>query len=78
MCTLVGVGKQLKSCAVAQEAKAVTYSIIASAVPCELVALADSVILDYLASKRIPSGELVVVSPDVGGVSRLVIACHHF
>lgn len=30
----------------------------------------DSVILDYLASKRIPTGELVVVSPDVGGVAR--------
>ncbi|KAJ9504835.1 hypothetical protein QJQ45_030523 [Haematococcus lacustris] len=31
---------------------------------------ADSVILDYLASKRIQTGELVVVSPDVGGVAR--------
>eukprot|EP00798_Chlamydomonas_sp_ICE-L_P004865 gene4865-34625_t len=30
----------------------------------------DVVVLDYLASKRIPTGELVVVSPDVGGVSR--------
>ncbi|KDD73942.1 ribose phosphate pyrophosphokinase [Helicosporidium sp. ATCC 50920] len=30
----------------------------------------DGVILDYLASKRIPSGDLVVVSPDVGGVAR--------
>ncbi len=30
----------------------------------------DSVILDYLASKRLPSGDLVVVSPDVGGVAR--------
>lgn len=30
----------------------------------------DSVILDYLASKRISTGELVVVSPDVGGVAR--------
>lgn len=30
----------------------------------------DSVILDYLASKRIPTGDLVVVSPDVGGVAR--------
>ena len=30
----------------------------------------DSVILDYLASKRISSGDLVVVSPDVGGVAR--------
>ena len=30
----------------------------------------DSVILDYLASKRIQTGDLVVVSPDVGGVSR--------
>lgn len=29
-----------------------------------------TVILDYLASKRIPTGELVVVSPDVGGVAR--------
>lgn len=27
-------------------------------------------ILDYLASKRICSGDLVVVSPDVGGVAR--------
>ena len=30
----------------------------------------DSVILDYLASKRITTGDLVVVSPDVGGVAR--------
>jgi len=30
----------------------------------------ETVILDYLASKRIPTGELVVVSPDVGGVAR--------
>ena len=30
----------------------------------------DSVILDYLASKRICTGDLVVVSPDVGGVAR--------
>lgn len=30
----------------------------------------ESVILDYLASKRIASGDLVVVSPDVGGVAR--------
>ncbi|GBF94556.1 ribose-phosphate pyrophosphokinase [Raphidocelis subcapitata] len=30
----------------------------------------ESVILDYLASKRIATGELVVVSPDVGGVAR--------
>ena len=30
----------------------------------------DSVILDYLASKRISTGDLVVVSPDVGGVAR--------
>jgi ribose-phosphate pyrophosphokinase len=30
----------------------------------------EAVILDYLASKRIPTGELVVVSPDVGGVAR--------
>jgi len=30
----------------------------------------SSVLLDYLASKRIPAGELVVVSPDVGGVAR--------
>ena len=30
----------------------------------------DSVILDYLASKRIATGDLVVVSPDVGGVAR--------
>ena len=29
-----------------------------------------TVILDYLASKRIQTGELVVVSPDVGGVAR--------
>lgn len=28
------------------------------------------VILDYLASKKISSGDLVVVSPDVGGVAR--------
>lgn len=28
------------------------------------------VILDYLASKKICSGDLVVVSPDVGGVAR--------
>jgi len=28
------------------------------------------VILDYLASKSIPSEDLVVVSPDVGGVAR--------
>lgn len=30
----------------------------------------DSVLLDYLASKRISTGDLVVVSPDVGGVAR--------
>eukprot|EP00887_Chlorella_sp_A99_P006853 scaffold2.g6853.t1 len=30
----------------------------------------DSVVLDYLASKRISTGDLVVVSPDVGGVAR--------
>lgn len=30
----------------------------------------DSVILDYLSSKRIGTGDLVVVSPDVGGVAR--------
>ena len=30
----------------------------------------EAVILDYLASKRIPTGDLVVVSPDVGGVAR--------
>jgi len=30
----------------------------------------ESVILDYLASKRISTGDLVVVSPDVGGVAR--------
>ena len=30
----------------------------------------DSVVLDYLASKRIATGDLVVVSPDVGGVAR--------
>lgn len=30
----------------------------------------ETVILDYLASKRIATGELVVVSPDVGGVAR--------
>ena len=30
----------------------------------------DSVILDYLASKRISTGDLVVVSPEVGGVAR--------
>lgn len=30
----------------------------------------DSVILDYLSSKRISTGDLVVVSPDVGGVAR--------
>ena len=30
----------------------------------------DSVLLEYLTTKRIPTGELVVVSPDVGGVSR--------
>ncbi|KAI8470571.1 MAG: ribose-phosphate pyrophosphokinase [Monoraphidium minutum] len=30
----------------------------------------ESVILDYLASKRIATGDLVVVSPDVGGVAR--------
>lgn len=29
-----------------------------------------AVILDYLASKRISTGDLVVVSPDVGGVAR--------
>ncbi|KAJ0110774.1 hypothetical protein Patl1_01179 [Pistacia atlantica] len=28
------------------------------------------VILDYLASKTVPSNDLVVVSPDVGGVAR--------
>lgn len=28
------------------------------------------VILDYLASKKIPAEDLVVVSPDVGGVAR--------
>lgn len=32
----------------------------------------EGVILDYLASKRIPTGDLVVVSPDVGGVARWV------
>uniref|UniRef100_A0A061S0V9 ribose-phosphate diphosphokinase n=2 Tax=Tetraselmis sp. GSL018 TaxID=582737 RepID=A0A061S0V9_9CHLO len=30
----------------------------------------EGVILDYLASKRISTGDLVVVSPDVGGVAR--------
>lgn len=30
----------------------------------------ETVILDYLASKRIATGDLVVVSPDVGGVAR--------
>mmetsp|Transcript_1077 Transcript_1077/g.3350 ORF Transcript_1077/g.3350 Transcript_1077/m.3350 type:complete len:402 (-) Transcript_1077:1831-3036(-) len=30
----------------------------------------DAVVLDYLASKRIPTDQLVVVSPDVGGVAR--------
>ncbi|GMH36258.1 hypothetical protein BSKO_04126 [Bryopsis sp. KO-2023] len=30
----------------------------------------DVVLLDYLASKRITNGDLVVVSPDVGGVAR--------
>lgn len=30
----------------------------------------EAVILDYLASKRIPTQDLVVVSPDVGGVAR--------
>lgn len=30
----------------------------------------DVVLLDYLASKRIANGDLVVVSPDVGGVAR--------
>lgn len=30
----------------------------------------DAVLLDYLASKRISTGDLVVVSPDVGGVAR--------
>lgn len=30
----------------------------------------DSVLLEYLTSKRISTGELVVVSPDVGGVAR--------
>jgi ribose-phosphate pyrophosphokinase len=30
----------------------------------------ETVILDYLASKRISTGDLVVVSPDVGGVAR--------
>lgn len=34
----------------------------------------DSVVLDYLASKRIATGDLVVVSPDVGGVARCVRA----
>ncbi len=34
----------------------------------------ESVILDYLASKRIATGELVVVSPDVGGVARCGVA----
>ncbi len=32
--------------------------------------LPPAVILDYLSSKRISSGDLVVVSPDVGGVAR--------
>lgn len=35
-----------------------------------LCSLTQSVILDYLASKRIQTGDLVVVSPDVGGVAR--------
>jgi len=30
----------------------------------------ETVILDYLASKRVSTGDLVVVSPDVGGVAR--------
>ena len=30
----------------------------------------DQVLLEYLASKRISTGDLVVVSPDVGGVAR--------
>ncbi|CAG9464533.1 unnamed protein product [Pedinophyceae sp. YPF-701] len=33
-------------------------------------AYGSTVLLDYLASKRIPEGDLVVVSPDVGGVAR--------
>lgn len=32
--------------------------------------LAQPVVLDYLASKKISSDDLVVVSPDVGGVAR--------
>ncbi|KIZ07375.1 ribose-phosphate pyrophosphokinase [Monoraphidium neglectum] len=32
--------------------------------------ITEAVILDYLASKRIATGDLVVVSPDVGGVAR--------
>jgi len=34
------------------------------------ILLHKPVILDYLASKRISSNDLVVVSPDVGGVAR--------
>ena len=30
----------------------------------------DQVLLEYLTSKRISTGDLVVVSPDVGGVAR--------
>lgn len=39
-----------------------------TALPCP--APHTAVILDYLSSKRISSGDLVVVSPDVGGVAR--------
>lgn len=38
--------------------------------PTATPACVPAVILDYLSSKRISSGDLVVVSPDVGGVAR--------
>lgn len=37
---------------------------------CSVVGIVQPVILDYLASKMISSNDLVVVSPDVGGVAR--------
>lgn len=46
-----------------------TYPVLISVLQVDHV-YGDSVILDYLASKRIATGDLVVVSPDVGGVAR--------
>jgi phosphoribosylpyrophosphate synthetase len=45
-------------------------SFVTSSVNLFIVLLLQPVILDYLASKMISAEDLVVVSPDVGGVAR--------